>query len=249
LKSEVGRSTFVGGEAAADRPSAERSKIGPIGIAPTFAYRGCMGDGSSTLVLIHGAGSGPWVFDDWQDDFSGLSLQAIDLLEGLDVAQASMTDYRDRVLAAIRGIDGPITLCGWSMGGLVALMAAQETTISSLVLLEPSPPGEVQGFAADVELERGTFDPEATYGAFPVGVPSRSESSLARGERKRGISVPEVGCPLLVISGDEFVLERGEPVASFYGGKHLHCPGLDHWDLVQSSDVRAAIALFMSATA
>jgi hypothetical protein len=58
-------------------------------------YGGDMHEEVENVVLVHGAGSGPWVFDGWADDFPGVSVHAVDLHEGLDVAQASMTDYCD----------------------------------------------------------------------------------------------------------------------------------------------------------
>lgn len=198
-------------------------------------------------MVVHGAGSGPWVFDGWSREFSGMLLRPVDLHAELDVARASMTDYCDRVVACMKNVIGGAALCGWSMGGLVALMAQRHVAPACLVLLEPSPPGEVQGFNPAARVEPGTFDPEDVYGRFPAGVASRPESLLARGERKRGSSVPEVRCPTLVVSGDEFYGERGEPLARFYRAEHLHFPGLSHWDLVLRPEVRRAIVSFISA--
>lgn len=197
------------------------------------------------LLLVHGAGNGPWVFDDWEEAFPAFSLLAVDLQEGLDVATASMDDYVQRVASATAATSAPVVLCGWSMGGLVALMAAEKVKPVALVLLEPSPPGEVQGFDRGATVESGTFDPEEVYGPFPAGIPARSESILARGERKQGISVPAVDCPTLVISGDEFPEERGSHVADFFGAEHQRFPGLNHWNLVSRPEVREAISLFL----
>jgi pimeloyl-ACP methyl ester carboxylesterase len=197
------------------------------------------------IVLVHGAGSGPWVFDGWSDALAGVSISAVDLLEQVDVAQVSMYDYCERVIACMRNIKGPAVLCGWSMGGLVALMAAQRVSLTGLVLLEPSPPAEVQGFDPEVQIESGTFDPEVVYGAFPRGIVSRPESSRARSERKRGISVPQIGCRTLVVGGDEFHADRGEAVARFYAADYIHFPGLTHWDLVLRPEVRRGIATFI----
>jgi hypothetical protein len=96
----------------------------------------------------------------------------------------------------------------------------------------------VQGFDESVELRAGTFDPEETYGAFPPGMRARPESLLARAERKRGISVPELPCPALVVYGDEFPEERGRALAARYGAEELAFPGLDHWGLVLDERVR-----------
>jgi pimeloyl-ACP methyl ester carboxylesterase len=159
-----------------------------------------------------------------------------------------MSDYAERVVAAARVLPGPVSLCGWSMGGLVALQAADRARPHSAILLEASPPGEVQGFDADVAITAGTFDPEVVYGDFPAGVPARPESSLARAERKRGISVPQLPCPSLVIYGDEFRVERGAPIARLYGSEERDFPGLDHWDLVRDRRVREAIGDFLVAS-
>ena len=93
-----------------------------------------------------------------------------------------------------------------------------------------------------VAVYPGTFDPEAVYGSFPPGIPSRPESSLARLERQAGISVPSLPCPSLVVSGSEFPVDRGSRVAAFYGSDELRFPTLDHWGLVLDRRVRAAIA-------
>jgi hypothetical protein len=133
------------------------------------------------------------------------------------------------------------------MGGLVVLLAAARAQAHSVILIEASPPGEVQGFNGDAEITQGRFDPEAVYGSFPEDVPARPESSLARGERKRGISVPSLTRPSLVIYGDEFRDERGAAIARLYGSEERDFPGLDHWDLVCDPRVRDAIADFLGA--
>jgi hypothetical protein len=156
-----------------------------------------------------------------------------------------MADYADRVVAAARELPQPVSLCGWSMGGLVILQAAARVRPHSVILIDSSPPGEVQGFHTEITTAAGTFDPEAVYGRFPVGACARPESSLARAERKRGISVPQLSCPSLVIYGDDFGDERGTPIARLYSSEERHFRGLDHWDLVRDRRVREAIADFL----
>jgi hypothetical protein len=192
----------------------------------------------SSLLLAHGAGSGPWVFDGWPVAFPDLEVEAIDLMAGLNVAEASMSNYAAVIVRAAEWLPRPLALCGWSSGGLAAMMAARQAEADLLILLESSPPGEVQGFDESVPLRAGTFDPEETYGAFPPGMRARPESLLARAERKRGVSVPELGCPALVVSGDDFAEERGRALAAYYGAEELAFPGLDHWGLVLDGRVR-----------
>ena len=182
-------------------------------------------------MLVHGAGSGPWVFEGWSERFPRLAVTAVDLHAGLDVATASMHDYARRVERAAPS-RGAIWLCGWSMGGLVALMAAQRVRPSGLVLIEASPPAEVQGGDPSVVTRTGTFDPEKVYGAFPAGTRARPESQRARDQRKRGISVPSVPCRCLVVYGDSFPEDRGRNLAARYGADELHVPGVDHWGLL-----------------
>jgi len=194
-----------------------------------------------SVVLVHGAGSGPWVFDRWQ--FPGAV--AVDLQAGLDVGSASMEEYAGRVAAAISAGPDAVGAVGWSMGGLVAMMAARATAPRALVVIEPSPPAEVQGWHTEVSLLSGTYDPEEEYGRFPEGMAARPESLRARSERKLGISVPSVQCPLLVVYGADYAVERGSEVAAFYGAEELAFPQLDHFDLVQSDEVRDSIAAWL----
>lgn len=192
------------------------------------------------IVLVHGATSGPWVFDDWVASWPGEDVRVPDLQEGLDVAHASMSDYADRVLAAVG--DGPTVLCGWSMGGLVAMMAAQACRPTALVVIEPSVTAEIDGGDPDWPLETGTYDSASVYGAPVPGTRHRPESLLARSERKRGISIPELHSPLLVIAGRDFADTRGRPVAEHYGGELMLFPTLSHYRLVVDAQVRDAVA-------
>lgn len=178
------------------------------------------------------------MFDGWAAAFPDVEVEAVDLMAGLNVAEASMSNYAAVIVRATDRLPRPVALCGWSSGGLAAMMAARRAEADFLILLESSAPGEVQGFDESVEPRPGTFDPEETYGAFPPGMRARPESLLARGERKRGVSVPELPCPALVVYGDDFAEERGGALAARYGAEERAFPGLDHWDLVLDARVR-----------
>lgn len=150
-----------------------------------------------------------------------------------------MADYAARIPAAD-------AVVGWSLGGLAAMLAAQARPPGRLVLLEPSPPAELQGRDESVEPRAGTFDPEDVYGPFPPGIRARPESLRARDERKRGISVPGLPCPTLVGYGDEFPDDRGRAVAAHYGTDEAYFPSLDHWGLVLDARVRVAVRDYLS---
>lgn len=195
--------------------------------------------------MVHGAGSSPEVFRGWEANLGGLALAAVDLHAGVDVGRASMDDYCSVVTKAAHDLQRPVALCGWSMGGLVAMMAVRTVGPAALVVLEPSPPAEIQGYAGESPLAEGVFDPEEAYGPFPAGMRKRPESSLARAERKRGISISEIGCPLLVVYGDAFPEERGRKIARRYGGRERYFAAHDHWDLVLDSRVQKVVADFL----
>jgi pimeloyl-ACP methyl ester carboxylesterase len=172
------------------------------------------------MVCVHGAGSGPWVFDGWVADLPGWRIVAVDLQAGLDVGTASMGDY---VAMVHRARTARRVLCGWSMGGLVAMMAAAEARPLATVLIEPSLPAELAG-RRDVVPQQGTYDPDEVYGANPDGPPTRMESRFALEERRRGISVPHISPPLLVVAGATFASSPGGPVADYYGGDVMTFP-------------------------
>ena len=202
----------------------------------------------ASLLLVHGAGSGPDIYADWPPAFPSIDVQAVDLHLGLDISQASHADYAERVVEAAQDLEPPVSLCGWSMGGLAVLQAAADIRPHSVVLIEPSPPAEVQGFDSAIVPKPGSFDPEEVYGSFPIEVAVRRESLLARAERKRGVSVPSLPCPSLVVSGHDFAKERGGPMARLYGSAELRYPELSHWDLIRESQVREGIAAWLGIT-
>jgi pimeloyl-ACP methyl ester carboxylesterase len=172
-------------------------------------------------------------------------VRAPDLHAGPTITRASMADYAGVVVEAADDLPRPLALCGWSMGGLVALMAVERIGPQSIILIEASPPGEVQGFDERVEVGDGTFDAEAVYGAFPPHVQARPESVRARQERKRGISVPSLPCDCLVVYGRDFPDVRGRRLARFYGADELSFPRFDHWRLVLDVRVRQAISAYL----
>jgi pimeloyl-ACP methyl ester carboxylesterase len=197
-------------------------------------------------VLAHGAGSGPWVFADWARSFPGVTVETVDLQAGLDVARASMEDFARALVETAERLSEPTVLLGWSLGGLAVLMSAERVRPAAVVLLESSPPAEVQGSDPQVALADGTFDPEELYGAFPSGIRARPESSRARAERKRGVSVASLPCRSLVVSGSDFPDDRGSELAALYGSDQLAFPDLDHWGLVLDERVRKAIARWLA---
>lgn len=201
-----------------------------------------------SVLLLHGAGSGPGIFTGWGRHFPDSDVVPVDLQAGVSVDTASMEDYARRAVEESRRAPPPVLLCGWSMGGLVAMMAARTLRPGWLALLEPSPPAEVQGFDDTVAPSPGAFDPQAEYGPFPAGVEARPESRAARCERKRGISIAALPCPTLVVYGRDFPHERGSRIAETYAADALELGDLDHWGLVLADSVPAAVSSWAAGT-
>jgi hypothetical protein len=102
--------------------------VGASGLAVTSAT-------PAPLLLVHGAGSVPWI------SFGCTFTQA-------------------RAAEAAQELARPVAFRGWSIGALGAMLAAQglKPAPHGSILLEPSPPEEVQGPAGD----RGTIRLAAT---------------------------------------------------------------------------------------
>ena len=195
------------------------------------------------------------VLSDWQRELAdlGWSSYAIDLRghgksDPIDLSDTSMRDYADDVKRLVDELKQPPVIIGWSMGGLVAQMAATSGTIAVWVGLEPSPP--VLQVDSSLTLRNGVFD-SAEYGiADPdphtqttmpdLDIEERKvalaslglESRRVRDERKRGIVIESVPCPFLVVNGtlsrDRSEKGHVERLAS----DRLVVEGASHWGLV-----------------
>ena len=180
------------------------------------------------VLLVHGAANSASVWRYWQEFLAhlGWSSYAVDLRghgrsPGL-VDGAAMTDYADDVAEVAAGLSEAPVVIGWSMGGLVALMFANRGLARACIALAPSAPATECD--ARVEIRGGTFGPEE-YGitgynptdqpAMPdldteerlVALGSASlESRTARDERRAGIVILSLPCPLLVVTQGNRIL-------------------------------------------
>lgn len=199
-----------------------------------------------SLLLVHGVCTRPSVFRDWLGSFGTLEVCAVDLQDGLDVAQASMSDYCRRVVTAARSLPRPVVLCGWSVGALVALQAADRADATGVVMLDPSLPGEVRGFHPDIPIRQGLFENEQEYEPFPPEVETRPDSLVARSERQRGIPAPEIKCRSIVLASGGFAPEESQKVADLYRAPFKLFPDLDHFTLVRDQGPRRTVSEFLA---
>ncbi len=161
-----------------------------------------------------------------------------------------MADYAADVGTLVGQLGRRPVLVGWSMGGLVAMMVAATGVAKACVALAPSRPS--REIDPSAPLRTGEFGPEE------YGVTSRDpdeqgrpmpdldreeriialaslgrESRLARDERRRGIVVTELPCPLLLVTG---ALDRQWPRERYddlwLPAGRLDVEGTSHWGLV-----------------
>jgi pimeloyl-ACP methyl ester carboxylesterase len=195
------------------------------------------------LVCAHGVGGGAGDFVDWPAALPGWSIVVPDLQSAsADLAMATMDEYAN-VLEGALG-PAPTFICGWSMGGLVALMVAGRRSLSGLVLIEPSLPAEVAG-TRDSPFTPGILDTERIYGVREDGIPARPDSAYAARQRSRGIFVGMPSCPTLVIGGRDFGSSRAEPVAEYLQARLLLFPELSHVGLLHDEEVLRGAASWL----
>ena len=222
---------------------------------------------SPPIVLIHGAANSAAVWKFWQRELAaqGLTSYGVDLrghgADGdRDISDAGMEDYAVDVRSIIQHASSPLVVMGWSMGGLVAMMAAASGGCAACVALAPSTPAQEEDLS--VELRWGEFGPEeyGITGLDPEHQPAMPdldreereialsslgrESRRARDERRRGVVIGSMPCPLLIVTGSN---DRQWPSERYEGlwlkSDRLVVEGASHWGLVLN---RRAIAQALS---
>jgi pimeloyl-ACP methyl ester carboxylesterase len=210
------------------------------------------------VVLVHGAANSAGVWTHWQAMLAdaGWPSYAIDLRghgnsTAQDLSNASMKDYADDVILLGRQLDARPAIIGWSMGGLVAMMAAARGLAFACVGLAPSTPTRTRNPAKDIRP--GEYDaryygitspdpanqpamPDLDFDERAVALATLcKESAYARGDRAAGVVIESMPCPLLIVTGTadrQWPRERytGLPLAV----EHLEAEGATHWGLVLS---------------
>ncbi len=113
-------------------------------------------DGRPGLLFVPGAYHGAWCYAHYLDYFAraGLACAALDLRghgalpQGDAFTSAGIADLGQDVVSALDALARPTVVVGHSMGALPALLAASQRTVAGVVLLAPSPPGDLPGAQA-----------------------------------------------------------------------------------------------------
>jgi pimeloyl-ACP methyl ester carboxylesterase len=222
------------------------------------------------IILIHGAANSARVWSYWQSMLAdrGYASHAIDLRghgasPTVDLSLTSMRDYADDVATFIRDLPECV-LIGWSMGGLVAMIAAEHASnVRACVGLAPSTPAE--SIAASVTLRTGEFDaneygittrdpgaqpamPDLDRGERIIALSSLCrESRYARDERAAGVVIESLPCPLLIATGTaDLQWPRRRYDRLHLPADHVNVDGASHWGLVLNQ--RALMTLVPTVT-
>ncbi|MEO3472341.1 alpha/beta fold hydrolase [Roseomonas sp. CAU 1739] len=211
------------------------------------------------ILCIPGGYHGAWCFAPLMAAFrhAGIAAAALEprgkgTLAATASPATSIEDYADDAIAAGATLDGPVVLLGHSLGALVALRAATHMPhLAGLLLVAPSPPGNMPGVAAVREVPEGALvQPPAEAvavtrflgGARPAGLAAylaalSPESPRALNDRyalRVAVDPARFGAiPSLVIEAGRDDAERhpagqDAAIAGFLGGSHLLLPEMPH---------------------
>lgn len=219
-----------------------------------------------TILCIPGGYHGAWCYADWVKIFAanGIAAAAVECRgKGTSAvppdARTSIDDYAMDVAAAASALGAPVVLLGHSLGALIALRAAELVQqLAGLLLIAPSPPGNLPGAAPVPLVPEDAPRPAPTEevavarflgGSRPEGLAAylaalSSESPRALNDRYGlRLSVEPArfaGLPVLVVEAglDDHLRHppgQDRALAEFLGGEHLllaqapHCLMLRPW--------------------
>jgi pimeloyl-ACP methyl ester carboxylesterase len=255
-----------------DPAPGEFLRLGAGGLWMPHAIKGAA---TPPLLFVPGGYHGAWCYRGYLDHFAaaGIPCAAVEPRghgvlagEGLDPA-AGLADYAadvadgSRHLAALAG--GAPVLAGHSLGALVVAIAAHLAPAAGLVLLAPSPPGNLPGAQPVPAVPEDRLRPPPSRdeaaarffgGLAPAGLDAWCarlcpESPRALNDRYR-LRVTVDPAPLRRLPG--LCIEAGredaarhpagqdEAVAAFYGARHVLLPEAPHCLMVGPAGAASA---------
>jgi pimeloyl-ACP methyl ester carboxylesterase len=221
------------------------------------------------IVLVHGAANSAIVWTLWQRELAArrwpsyaIELRGHGSSTPCDLSSTSMSDYAADVCVAIDQLRQPCTLMGWSMGGLVAMMAAARRPDRAIAVIGLAPSTPASDAAPNAAaLRTGEFGPEEdgitsddpdAQSVMPdldreerlIALASLGrESRYARDERAAGIPIAGLPCPLLIATGSA---DAQWPRSRYEGlplsAQFVEAEGASHWGLVLSRSAVTSLA-------
>lgn len=229
-----------------------------LGDARLWRYPNAGVDGRAPVLLVHGGYHGAWCWTGWIERLAsrGRTVAALDLRGhgGLPLpdgfAATGFEGFVDDVVAAVDSFDRPPVVVGHSLGGLLVTLAATRRATAGLLLVCPSPPGNLPD-AARVRLvpEGAPVPPLPPQVARQRYAPHLSDAELAgfatrlcaesprllneRYDLRITVDAARIKGPVLVIEGGRDDPERhpvgqDAAIARFYGGQHLRLDDAPH---------------------
>src|SRR5262245_641666 len=219
----------------------------------------------SPLVLVHGVWSGAWCWQSWATHFCNLGWEsiAIDLrhrsaqnpLGNLDL---SFGDCVRDLAQVIRSFSTPPVLLAMNLGALMALKASEQAKPSALILVSPSPPGNLAAarsrpqrllwlkYRLLILLRRPLRIEEKDFRAyFLTPLPENLQTALSRQTAPessalvREFLVPRVNLeptplswPILALGGSADNITPAvntKRMTEWLGGEFREYPGQGHW--------------------
>jgi pimeloyl-ACP methyl ester carboxylesterase len=227
----------------------------------------------SSLLLVHGLWSGAWCWQSWATHFCNLGwdVVAIDLRRRLpqpltgSPAGLSFDDCVRDLRQIIRSFSTPPTLVAMDLGALMALKALEESEASTLILVSPSPPANLETaqsrrlrllwlkYRLLVLLRRPCRIDEKDFRAnFLAPLPENLQTTIARqtvaesSALVREFFAPSVTlkpglltCPLLIVGGSDDLLTpaaTSNEIAQWLGGEFREYKGQGHWLIEQDGE-------------
>ena len=227
----------------------------------------------SSLVLVHGVWSGAWCWQSWATHFCNLGWDcvAMDLRRRsipnptVSLSRLSFDDCVRGLAEVIRSFSNPPILLAMNLGALMALKALEETKLSALILVSPSPPANIVDAQSRQQrllwlkyrwltfLQRPFRIAEKDFRThFLTPLPENLHSALYQrtvpepsavareflAARVRVASGP-LSCPVLVLGGSEDNLTptaTSNRLAQWLGGEFREYRGQGHWLIEQDGE-------------
>lgn len=207
-----------------------------------------------SIVFLHGAYQGYWVYAPWQSYFAAAGWRTLALslrnhpgserLEEREFLNLRPEDYVDDVLRVSEWVDDSFVLVAHSMGGLIAQKAAESLPqLAALVLLGSGPPkglgasrsrdlpGDRLSLPDYKQVRRHMFGDigEAEYAAFHARLVPETPGVINRTGRGRvTVRAERIRVPVLAVDAEFDRNHYGPKYAEFYGGEHIQVPGACH---------------------
>lgn len=207
-----------------------------------------------TILFLHGAYQGWWVYEDWQAYFAlaGWRTIAFSLrnhpgshaLEDHQFLELTPDDYVSDLLKVAAWLDTPFVLVAHSMGGVLGQKAAEQLPdLAALVLLGSGPP---RGLGAsrpkdlpsdcpsipDYEQVRrhmfGTIG-DGEYAEFHSRLVPETPSVMNQTGRGRvSVDPALIRAPVLAVDAEHDRNQFGPAFGDFYSADYIRVPGASH---------------------